>query len=97
MHLAKELGPFGVRANCVSPGAVANPRMVARREAFAHAMDEARAEGQRVPEPRPAAAIPLGRASETAEQASAVIFLASDRSSYVSGATLDVNGGVHMR
>ena len=71
--------------------------MLVGREAFAHAMDEARAEGQRVPEPRPAAAIPLGRVSETAEQASAVIFLASDRSSYISGATLDVNGGVHMR
>ena len=96
-HLAKELGPFGIRANCVSPGAVANPRMVVRREAFAQAMDEARAEGQDVPEPRPAAAIPLGRASETAEQASAVIFLASDRASYVSGATLDVNAGLHMR
>ena len=85
------------RANCVSAGAVANARMVVRREAFAQAMDEARAEGQELPEPRPAATIPLGRASETAEQASAVIFLASDRASYISGATLDVSAGLHMR
>lgn len=95
-HLASELGPFGIRANAVSPGAVANPRMVVRREAFEKALEESVAEGRDVPE-RGNLVIPMGRASETREQAEAAIFLASDRSSYVNGVTLDVNGGMHMR
>lgn len=95
-HLASELGPFGIRANAVSPGAVGNPRMVIRREAFEKAMKESVAEGREVPQ-RGDLIIPLGRASETREQAEAAIFLASDRSSYISGVTLDVNGGMHMR
>lgn len=95
-HLASELGPFGIRANAVSPGAVANPRMVIRREAFEKSFAESEAEGREVPQ-RGNLIIPLERASETREQAEAAIFLASDRSSYVTGVTLDVNGGMHMR
>jgi NAD(P)-dependent dehydrogenase (short-subunit alcohol dehydrogenase family) len=95
-HLSRELGPFGIRANAVSPGAVNNPRMSIRRDAFTAAIDEAQEEGLEMPAPQPWF-IPLGRASETREQAEAVIFLVSDRSSYINGVTLDVNGGGHMR
>jgi 3-oxoacyl-[acyl-carrier protein] reductase len=95
-HLARELGPFGIRANAVSPGAVANPRMMVRRDAFQEALEAARAEGRDTPAPQPWFN-PLGRASETREQAEAVIFLASERASYINGVTLDVNGGGHMR
>ena len=95
-HLARELGPFGIRANCVSPGAVANERMVVRREMFNKALDEARAQGADIPTQQ-TSTIPLGRPSQVEEQAAAVIFLASDRSSYINGSTLDVNGGLHMR
>ena len=42
--------------------------------------------------------IPLGRIAEPAEVAAAVVFLASERAAgYVTGATLDVNGGMLMR
>ena len=41
--------------------------------------------------------IPLGRIAEPAEIANMVVFLASDRAGYITGATMDVNGGMLMR
>ncbi len=41
--------------------------------------------------------VPLGRMGEAAEVADLILFLASDRSSYITGATMDVNGGVSMK
>ena len=84
-----------MRANAVSPGAVGNPRMAIRRAAFEESLEQQKAEGRDIPE-RESLVIPMGRVSETREQAEAAIFLASDRSSYVNGVTLDVNGGMHM-
>ena len=42
-------------------------------------------------------AIPLGRLGTPEEVASVVVFLASDESSYITGITLDVNGGRYLR
>jgi 3-oxoacyl-[acyl-carrier protein] reductase len=42
------------------------------------------------------ARIPLGRMGQDAEVASAVVFLASDEASYITGHVLDVNGGMRM-
>ena len=77
--LAMELGGNGVRVNAVAPGAVLTPRV-------AEIMDEAR-------RAESAASIPLGRMATPDDIARAVVFLASDLASYITGQTLVVDGG----
>ena len=77
--LAKELGPAGIRVNCVCPG------MIATSFHDVFTKDEVRA--------KVAAATPLRREGEAAEVAELVAYLASDGSSFVNGASIDVNGG----
>jgi 3-oxoacyl-[acyl-carrier protein] reductase len=77
--LAAELGPFGIRVNCVAPGWVETDMT---RDALA-------GDGGRAI----AATIPLGRVGRPEEIAGAVLFLVSDLASYVSGEVLNVNGG----
>ena len=79
LGLSKEVGGEGVRVNAVRPGVV-------RTEIHASGGDPGRAE-------RIGAAAPLGRAGEADEIARAILWLASDEASYVSGAILDVAGG----
>jgi 3-oxoacyl-[acyl-carrier protein] reductase len=86
--LAKELADTGVRVNCVAPGLIQTQMedrvvegVVARRglghaEAYRAVLDT----------------IPFGRAGLPEEVADAFVYLASDRASYVSGATLVVDG-----
>lgn len=81
--IAVELGPRGIRANAVAPGAVWTPR------AAAMLGEEGRA--------RSGAAAPLGRIALPRDIASAILFLASDLSAYVSGQTLVVDGGVSAK
>lgn len=78
--LADELGLKGIRANAIAPGTILTPRMEI-------ALDEAR----RVDAGKVA---PMGRMGTTSEIGSAVLFLTSDLSSYVTGHTLVVDGGV---
>lgn len=80
---AIELGSAGIRANAVAPGVILTPRMDA---AFT---DEARAANS--------ATVPLGRMGAPEDIASAVLFLTSDLSSFVSGFTLLVDGGVEAK
>jgi 3-oxoacyl-[acyl-carrier protein] reductase len=77
--LAVELAGSGVRVNAVAPGAVLTPRVLQRTT------PERLAEG--------AKAIPLGRQAQPEEIANAVLFLASDLASYITGHTLVVDGG----
>lgn len=77
--LARELGPFGITVNAVAPGTTLTPRV---RDLYSDADIE-----------RIRAVTPLGRLAEVDEQVGPILFLASDEASYVSGATLDVNGG----
>lgn len=45
----------------------------------------------------PVKSIPVGRVGEPEDVAHAIVFLASERSSYITGVTLDVNGGLYMK
>jgi len=81
-HLAGELGPQGIRLNCVSPSAVENERM--REHMTAEQRDTLGAQ------------FLLGRIGQPADVAAATLFLASDASSWITGATLDIAGGKVM-
>lgn len=78
--MAREFGPDGIRVNCVTPGLIGTDITAGKLT------DEMRAkilEG-----------IPLGRLGEAADVAGIYTFLASDLSAYVTGAVIDVNGGM---
>ncbi len=78
--LAHELGRFGIRTNSVAPALV-------RTEFSRHAWGDAEALEQTE------ASLPLGRVAETTDLVGAVLLLASDASSYVTGHTILVDGG----
>ncbi len=77
--LGAELGPRGIRVNCVAPGWVTTDMS---REALEGA------DGAAIRR-----AIPLGRPGNPDEVAGPIAFLASDLSSYLHGQVLNVNGG----
>ena len=79
---AQELAPHGVTVNAISPAAI--------RGASLDEIDEAsRAAFLRT--------LPVGRFGEETEVAAAAVYLASDAAGFVTGATLDLNGGKLMR
>ena len=84
-HLARELGPFGIRVNAVAPGIIASERVRAKFDTYT---DAERATIH--------ARVPLGRIGTVDEVASVVAFLASPGASYVHGALIDINGGMFM-
>jgi 3-oxoacyl-[acyl-carrier protein] reductase len=81
-HLAKELGPRGIRVNCVAPSATENDKMRAWMSA-----EQRDALG---------ASFPLRRIGQPADVAAATLFLAADASAWITGATLDIAGGKIM-
>ncbi len=78
-NLVLELSPYNITINCVAPGSVTNERNL--RDDPEYAANWARV-------------IPLGRAGEPADIASAVLFFASDEASWITGQTLVVDGGL---
>jgi 3-oxoacyl-[acyl-carrier protein] reductase len=80
--MAVELGPFGIRVNCLCPGYIDTPlnRTIAAGLADDFAADYA------------ARQIPLGRVGSEDDVASAYAFLASDDAAFISGAALVVDG-----
>lgn len=98
--IAKEWGPFGVRANTVAFGFV-QTRLTAAKEAGATINIGGKAValgipggGRGGPEPgKPVPGIPLGRGASPDEAAAGVLFLISPLASFVSGHTLEVTGG----
>lgn len=79
MGLAKELVAEGIRVNCVRPGII-NTELHAKG-------------GQPGRIDRIAPTIPMQRAGEAIEIANAILWLASDEASYITGSLLDVSGG----
>lgn len=79
--LAREVGSRGITVNCVAPGFIDTDMTRALSEEQRKALLER---------------IPLGRLGESREIAACVAFLASDAAGYITGATLHVNGGMHM-
>jgi NAD(P)-dependent dehydrogenase (short-subunit alcohol dehydrogenase family) len=79
--IAREFGPQGIRANAVCPAMVQTGMLDGVSD---DRIDAIRAD------------IPLRRLCEPGEVAGVCLFLASDLSSFVTGATLDVNGGLHI-
>jgi 3-oxoacyl-[acyl-carrier protein] reductase len=81
MTMAKELAPFHVNVNAIAPNIVETPMCdILPRERLEEA----------------ARRIPLGRIGAPQDVANAVLFLASERSSYITGHILDLNGGALM-
>lgn len=79
--LAREIGNTGVTVNAITPGAVdTNIRVGSTSEQEAAI----------------SAGIPLGRTASTDEIAAVIAFLSSEDSSYLTGTTVDINGGSHM-
>jgi 3-oxoacyl-[acyl-carrier protein] reductase len=79
---AAEMAPHGVTVNALAPSAVSGPLL--------DGLDEERRRAV-------AAAIPLSRFGESQEVAAAVVYLASPAAAFITGATLDLNGGRLMR
>ncbi len=80
MAMAQDLAGFGIRCNCVAPGFIQTDMTESLK-------DEVKA--------GILAKVPLKRLGTVDEVADAVVFLASDRASYVTGTTLHVNGGLY--
>jgi 3-oxoacyl-[acyl-carrier protein] reductase len=85
-QLAREVGPDGINVNAVAPTVMLTGQRV-------RSLWEGRTEEQRR---QVIESIPLRRLADPKEIARVVVFLASDDASYVTGVTLDVNGGRFM-
>jgi 3-oxoacyl-[acyl-carrier protein] reductase len=81
-QLALELGPFGVRVNCVAPGVIASGRL---KKVFELAGNDRGPEG-------PLSQIPMKRVGTVAETAALIVALCTDDTAYMTGVTVDANG-----
>jgi 3-oxoacyl-[acyl-carrier protein] reductase len=88
--LSNELGPFGIGVNVICPGYTRTDRLVE----LASRLSQQEGVPQETIYSRWTSQIPMGRLGEPSEFASVVAFLCSDRSSYVTGTCLQVDGGV---
>lgn len=79
---AQELAGSGVTVNCIAPAAIEGPMTKVMPADKVNAL---------------ARAIPLGRLGHDREVGAAAVYLASDDAGFVTGTTLDINGGVFMR
>ena len=82
VSLAREMAPHGIGVNAVAPGLMYTEMLAPYVDADPEKF---------------AARLPIGRLGKPEEVANVVVFLASDRSSFMTGATVDVSGGMLMR
>jgi len=87
--LSNEYGPYNVLVNNVCPGYTATARLVS----LAVRLAEKEGVTPREIENRWASQTPLGRVGQPEEFANLVVFLASERASYITGASIAVDGG----
>jgi 3-oxoacyl-[acyl-carrier protein] reductase len=80
--MAKELGPSNIRVNCVCPGMIST----SFHDQFTR--DAVRT--------NVAAGTPLKREGQAGEVADLVLYLASDASSFLTGTSVDINGGLYF-
>ncbi len=80
--VAAEVGPYGITCNAVAPGLTLTDRMQRRWKTATEKQKE-----------NVLNSIPLGRLSSVDDQANVIAFLASDDANYITGITIDVNGG----
>ena len=80
--LARELGPSNIRVNAIAPGLIDT-------DIFQGKLTDAMRQ-------QIVSTIPLGRVGQPDDVARLSVFLASDWSSYITGAVIDVNGGAHI-
>jgi len=89
-HTARELARRGVRMNAVSPGFMRTPMTTGEREGLDEAAQEERVAGF-------AAHLPMKRMGAMDDIADAILFLASDEASYITGQEVIVDGGYVVR
>lgn len=77
--LAKELGPSGIRVNCIAPGAIRTAMLNNLNENELRAIQEE---------------TPLGRLGNVEDIAHAALFLTDEKASFITGQILGVNGGI---
>ena len=83
-HLAVELGPQDIRANCLAPGMILTPRVAAA------------AAGRQLGTAEQVKSIPLRRFGQVDDMVGTVEFLASDMSKYITGECICVTGGLGL-
>jgi NAD(P)-dependent dehydrogenase (short-subunit alcohol dehydrogenase family) len=82
-YLAAEVGPWGIRVNCIAPGVIRTSRLIAQSAALVNDEDATKT-------------IPLRRQGEPSDVADAIQYLTTPLSAYITGQVLAVDGGSTM-
>ncbi len=87
---ALELAPYGIRVNCLAPGSIPTPILASSAKGMS---EEAREKFVQTSRQRMRDTRPLEREGTPEDVAEAALYLASDRSAYVTGTVLPIDGG----